>query len=74
MVVAYEGVIMEALRKGQEVNLPGFGKFSVVWREETQRRNPATGEPVTVPAHNVVRFKLGSALKAAVSDVTDDDE
>lgn len=67
MVVAYEEAVAEALAAGKEVNLPGFGKFVPVQKEEAEKRNPATGEMVTVAAHVAVRFKVGSKLKQAAN-------
>lgn len=67
MVVAYEEAVAESLGKLAEVNLPGFGKFIPVQKEEAEKRNPATGEMVLVPAHIAVRFKVGSKLKAAAN-------
>lgn len=47
--------------------LTGVGTFEVVKRPKRIARNPQTGEPVTVPAHNAVRFKAAKALKEAVN-------
>ena len=35
----------------------GFGNFKLVARPERQGRNPQTGNPITIPAKNVVKFK-----------------
>lgn len=74
MVVAYEEAVAETLAAGVDVNLPGFGKFIVADREEAQRRNPATGEMVTVPAHKAVRFKVGTKLKKSVNGGVETEE
>ena len=44
--------ITEALKKGEDVRLVGFGTFSVAKREATQGRNPRTGEAIQIPASN----------------------
>lgn len=65
--VAYEEAIAEALAAGQEVNLPGFGKFVAPLKEAAEKRNPATGGTVLVPAHKQVRFRVGGKLKQQVN-------
>lgn len=67
MAVAYEELVGEALAAGKEVNLPGFGKFSVQHKEASEGRNPSTGEAITIAARNVARFKVGSKLKALLN-------
>jgi DNA-binding protein HU-beta len=59
--------IQEALAKGDEVRIVGFGTFSVNQRAAGEARNPRTGETVQVPASNVPKFKAGLALKEAVN-------
>ena len=66
-VNAYADVLKEALASGEAVQLSGFGTFQVSERPARMGKNPRTGEPVQVAASNVVRFKAGSALKAAVN-------
>ena len=55
-----------ALVKGDKVSLVGFGTFSVVKRAARTGRNPATGQPIQIPAANVPKFKAGKKLKGAV--------
>ncbi len=59
--------ITEALSRGEEVRLVGFGTFSVVHRRATQGRNPRTGEPIRIPASNQPKFRAGKGLKEAVN-------
>jgi DNA-binding protein HU-beta len=59
-------VISEALAKGDEVKLPGFGTFQVVDRAATEGRNPRTGEKIAIPASKQPKFKPGIELKRAV--------
>lgn len=56
----------EALANGEEVALPEFGKFVVEERSERTGRNPKTGETITIPAAQVVKFKVAKALKDLV--------
>jgi len=59
--------ITNSLKHGQEVAIVGFGTFSVASRAARTGRNPQTGEPITIKASRVPRFKPGKALKDAVS-------
>ena len=58
--------ITRALAKGDRVSLVGFGTFSVAKRAARNGRNPATGQPIRIPAANVPKFKAGKKLKGAV--------
>ena len=60
------GSVQTALKKGDKVTLTGFGTFSVGTRAARTGRNPQTGEPLTIKAAKVPRFKPGTELKAAV--------
>jgi DNA-binding protein HU-beta len=55
--------IAEAASKGDEVSIPGFGKFTVKDRPERQGRNPATGEAMTIAASKKVAFTAAKGLK-----------
>jgi DNA-binding protein HU-beta len=59
--------ITQALKKGGEVRLVGFGTFSVAKRKASTGRNPRTGEEMKIPASNQPKFKAGKALKDAVN-------
>ena len=59
--------IAKSLKKGDEVVITGFGKFSVVKRSARQGVNPRTGERIQIAASNVPRFSAGSGLKKAVA-------
>jgi DNA-binding protein HU-beta len=59
--------IAESLNKGDKVTLVGFGTFSVSKRDARNGRNPQTGNTIEIPAKNVVKFKAGSKLSAAVN-------
>ena len=55
-------VIQETMASGNDVQLVGFGTFSVAERAGREGRNPLTGETITIPAKKVVKFKPGKAL------------
>ena len=46
--------------------LPGFGKLVLVKRKARTGRNPATGEPIKIPAKTVVKFRVSKACKDAI--------
>lgn len=74
VVVAYEEAIIQALKAGEEVSLPGFGKFLSVHKDVAEKRNPSNGETVIIAAHNVPRFKAGSKFKSALGGGVDSPE
>lgn len=59
--------ITDALSKGDQVSLVGFGTFLVRDRAARSGRNPRTGETMTIPAAKNPAFKAGKALKDAVN-------
>lgn len=59
--------IQESLKAGDTVTLAGLGTFSVSARAERVGRNPKTGEPITVPASKVPKFKPAKGLKDTVN-------
>ncbi len=63
---AFERVVTEALKGGDEVRITGFGKFSVRERSAREGRNPQTGEKMKIAASRVPAFSAGNALKGAV--------
>jgi DNA-binding protein HU-beta len=63
---AFEEVVTEALKGGEEVQITGFGKFSVRERKAREGRNPQTGEKMRIAAQKVPAFSAGNALKEAV--------
>lgn len=60
-------VITAALIEGGEATLPGIGKLSVTARAARTGRNPASGEPMQIPAKKVPHFSAAKALKDAVA-------
>jgi DNA-binding protein HU-beta len=60
--------ITDAAKKGDEVSLPGFGKFKVANRPAREGRNPATGATLTIAASKKVSFTPAKALKDALND------
>jgi DNA-binding protein HU-beta len=56
----------KTLKKGDEVVITGFGKFSVVKRAARQGVNPRTGEKVKIKASKAPKFTAGAGLKHTV--------
>jgi DNA-binding protein HU-beta len=67
-VEAVFGTVLEALKKGDKVQLIGFGNFEVRERAARTGRNPQTGEEIQIAAGKVPAFKPGKALKDAVAE------
>jgi DNA-binding protein HU-beta len=59
--------VTRTLKKGDEVSITGFGKFSVVKRAARAGVNPRTGEKVKIKASKAPKFSPGAGLKQAVS-------
>jgi DNA-binding protein HU-beta len=67
---AVEGVfdaIGNALKRGDEVRLVGFGTFSCSKRKASTGRNPRTGEPMQIKESTQPKFKAGKGLKDSVN-------
>lgn len=62
-------VIRYELIAEREVNLIGFGKFSVKHRAERGGHNPRTGEDLIIPARKSPTFTAGKSLKRAVNQL-----
>ena len=58
--------IMNALARGESVNIVGFGAFVVKSRKPREGRNPATGAIIKIPETHVVSFKPGKGLKSTI--------
>ena len=62
--------MVEALRRGDRVELRGFGAFSVRLREARQGRNPRTGAAVAVARKAIPAFKTGKEMRARLNRET----
>ena len=61
-------VVTDELKKGEKIQLVGFGTFEVRAREARTGRNPRTGETMEIAASKVPAFKASSALKNVVNE------
>lgn len=64
---AFMESVQWALKKGEKVQLVGFGSFEVRQRAARKGRNPITKAEITIPATKVPVFKVGKALKDMIS-------
>lgn len=62
-VNAFFDVLKDALRKGERIELRGFGVFVVKPRKSGVGRNPRTGDEVPIPPGRTVRFKPGKEIR-----------
>lgn len=66
--------IINALHRGDKIELRGFGSFRIRQRESRKGRNPKTGERVDVPAKKVPYFKPGKELKELINQSQPDEQ
>ena len=66
LVNAVVAVVTKALKKGESVQITGFGTFEVAKRAARTGRNPATGKEIKIPASKAPKFKAGAILKKAI--------
>ena len=59
--------VQDALKKGDKVQLVGFGTFEVAERAAREGKNPQTGEVIKIKASKAPKFKAGKALKDALN-------
>ena len=58
---------MKEVKKSGEFTVPGIGKLVKTRRKARTGRNPATGEPLKIPAKTTVKFRVGKAMKDSVA-------
>jgi len=63
---AFTNVVESELRKGNQVQITGFGKFYVQQRDARQGINPQTKQRINIPASKVPKFTAGNALKDSI--------
>jgi integration host factor subunit alpha len=65
-VDAFFESVRDALERGEQVKLSGFGNFDLRLKNERPGRNPKTGEEIPISARRVVTFRPGQKLKVRV--------
>jgi DNA-binding protein HU-beta len=58
--------IIGAAKRGDEVAIAGFGRFSVTERPAREGRNPRTGEALNIPASKALSFKMSKSVCATL--------
>ena len=66
LINCFMNIVKGEVAKGNNVQLVGFGTFEKGHRSERIGKNPQTGEPLTIPACDVPKFKPGKAFKDIV--------
>ena len=61
-------LVVQALGRGEEVKLSGFGVFQVRSKRARMGRNPKTGEPAAIDPRRVISFRASQVMKARVED------
>ena len=65
---AFIDVVSEELKKGEKIQLVGFGTFEVSNRAARTGKNPQTGNAIDIPASKAPKFKAGKSLKETVNN------
>ena len=60
------GLAIAETKKAGAFTFPGIGKLVLVKRKARVGRNPATGEPINIPAKTVVKMRIAKACKEAI--------
>jgi len=71
MVEGFFEEIRNALERGEEVKLSGFGNFQLRDKPQRPGRNPKTGEEIPITARRVVTFHASQKLKTSVEQLRD---
>ena len=64
---AFTDVVAAELKKGEKIQLVGFGTFEVAERAAREGRNPLTGASMKIAASKAPKFKAGKALKDMIN-------
>jgi integration host factor subunit alpha len=57
-------IIKDELKKGEDVTLSGFGKWTVRDKHARRGRNPQTGEEIIIPPRHAISFSLSNVLRS----------
>ena len=59
--------LVDSLRRGEGIELRGFGTFRLHQRQSRRGRNPKTGAEVNIPARSAIRFRPGKELTESLN-------
>lgn len=65
--------MVEALKRGEGIEIRGFGSFTIRQYKAYEGRNPRTGETVQVKPKRLAFFKVGKELRERVNNGRDDE-
>src|SRR5690625_4639549 len=68
VVKGFMDTVIDAMKRGETIELRGFGSFKVVKRAQRVARNPKTNEEVIVPEQYVPTLKISKDFKNAVNE------
>lgn len=71
VVKGFLDTVIDAMKRGEAIELRGFGSFKVVKRAQRVARNPKTNEEVIVPEQYVPTLKISKEFKRAVDEALD---
>lgn len=60
--------IAEALKRGEDIKIPGVGALKIVHKAARSGRNPATGAEVSIPAQKGVKFSIYPSFKSVLNE------
>lgn len=66
-IKAFTETVTEAMKKGDKVQLIGFGTFETSNRAARNGKNPLTGKAIKIPACKAPKLKFGKAVKDAIN-------
>ncbi len=61
--------ISEALRRGENIEIRGFGTYKVVERKARQGRNPKSTETIQIPAKKAIKWKMSKTLFNRLNEI-----
>ena len=64
---AFTDIVADELKKGEKIQLVGFGTFEVAEKKAREGINPLTKKPMSIPASKAPKFKAGKALKDMIN-------
>ena len=64
---AFVETVIESMKKGERVQVVGFGTFEVRKRPARNARNPRTGETIAIEASKAPVFKAGKTLRESLN-------
>ncbi len=63
---SFQKTISKTLKRGEDINIIGFGSFKIVKTKARTGHNPSTGKEIKIKAGKRVKFRVGQSLKDAV--------